>query len=652
MAGLSAIGQDSAIGQSSTVEQEPLRQGIFPLHSLPPNPPGWPSTLLKGGLVFCACLLLAWVFDPTLLQGDQLGQVIFLASLATGGAIATDRHRAARQRQVADSGRVPPPLEILEDGFRWAPLTGLDERPIPFSLLRIAATFRNRGETVLALGIDGHRTVILPAALVGGRDIARRIVRILRYRIEEQPGGHRQLAPMARRAKVSERIFRPQVPITWTVVTVLCATYLIQLLADPMLNPVDLLAMGANSAPLVIERGQGWRLLTANLLHGGLLHLLLNAWALVILGRLLEPLLGRARFFNLLLLSSFAGALASTVITRPWASVGASTGISGLAGALAVLFWQRPEDFPTEPSRRLVILLVVMLFLPGLLLPNIDNAGHAGGLVAGALLTALFLEGRDWLQLRRRRQRLHTALGVGLALLFLLPAVGASARTIAASAEERAAQVDEALSVPGFPEVFLNNTAWELAVSPVATEAQLRRAAVRLESALGGPRRVDRARPAERDTLATLFYRLGDLDRAVELSASAAETTDDSFHRSQLARFDLARQRRDGSDIPPGLGTLPSLQPEGRHLVARLPEGLGSPALSLRAVVLDAADRPKLLVELELGPARGPQRWRGPTLDPSWEDVVITQVRPGEESAEGRDQWRITPVRDEVLGLP
>src|SRR5207244_2886447 len=91
-----------------------------------------------------------------------------------------------------------------------------------------------------------------------------------------------------------------------------------------------LLAWGADFGPLTL-RGQSWRLLTSMFLHAGFLHLAFNAWALWVLGRLTERLLGSVAFTLVYLLSGIGGNLLSLLINPLQVSVGASGAIFGAA---------------------------------------------------------------------------------------------------------------------------------------------------------------------------------------------------------------------------------------------------------------------------------------------------------------------------------
>jgi rhomboid protease GluP len=128
--------------------------------------------------------------------------------------------------------------------------------------------------------------------------------------------------------------------------------------------------------------GQWWRLVTAGFLHGGIMHILMNSWALFDLGAQVEEVYGTSRLIVLYFLSTVFGFLASTWWS-PVISVGASAGIFGLIGAM-IAMGMRHQSVLGSHVKALYIRWAIygLLFglLPGL---AIDNAAHLGGLAAG-----------------------------------------------------------------------------------------------------------------------------------------------------------------------------------------------------------------------------------------------------------------------------
>jgi len=94
-----------------------------------------------------------------------------------------------------------------------------------------------------------------------------------------------------------------------------------------------LLQFGASYPPYIFGAGQWWRLLTAGFLHGGLMHILFNSWALMDVGSHAEQIYGTPRMSSIYLLSTMGGFGASAIFTGSL-SVGASAGLLGLIGAM------------------------------------------------------------------------------------------------------------------------------------------------------------------------------------------------------------------------------------------------------------------------------------------------------------------------------
>jgi membrane associated rhomboid family serine protease len=136
----------------------------------------------------------------------------------------------------------------------------------------------------------------------------------------------------------------------------------------------------------LIVMGEYWRLITPMFLHGSIIHLGFNLYALFIFGPGLERHFGRPRFIALYLLSGFAGNVLSFLFTDAQ-SLGSSTAIFGLLGAEGVFLYRNRQLFGGSARRALnnLILLAVINLVFGLSTPGIDNWGHLGGLIGGTL---------------------------------------------------------------------------------------------------------------------------------------------------------------------------------------------------------------------------------------------------------------------------
>ncbi|GMM97250.1 rhomboid family intramembrane serine protease [Microbacterium luteum] len=162
---------------------------------------------------------------------------------------------------------------------------------------------------------------------------------------------------------------------------------------------------------------QPWTLLTVALVHSSFWHIGLNMLALWLIGRSLEPLLGRWRFLTLYLLSTLGGSVAVALLSFPTQVVGASGAIFGLFGALLVI--GRHLGANVTGIAIILGLNLVIGFIPGF---NVSWQAHVGGLVVGALVGLIFSVTRS-----PRRRALQIALlaavALGLVALLLLPPV-------------------------------------------------------------------------------------------------------------------------------------------------------------------------------------------------------------------------------------
>lgn len=143
-----------------------------------------------------------------------------------------------------------------------------------------------------------------------------------------------------------------------------------------------LLQWGANFRPYTIAN-QWWRLLTACFLHIGILHLFMNMYALLYIGILLEPFLGKTRFLTAYLLSGLTGSLLSLWWHDATISAGASGAIFGMEGVFLALL---TTDLINKEARKDLLSSTVSFIGFNLafgLMGMIDNAGHIGGLLGG-----------------------------------------------------------------------------------------------------------------------------------------------------------------------------------------------------------------------------------------------------------------------------
>ena len=148
---------------------------------------------------------------------------------------------------------------------------------------------------------------------------------------------------------------------------------------------------GINEAGLekdLYVQGQKWRLLTAPLLHGNVVHFLMNASGLAYLGKRMEVFARWPHLPMVFLFSASVGGVASAQFIKT-PTVGASGGLMGWLGFLLVFETLHKELVPLRVRRRLLagVFLTALIGLVGY--RYIDNAAHAGGLLAGMVYAAI-----------------------------------------------------------------------------------------------------------------------------------------------------------------------------------------------------------------------------------------------------------------------
>jgi rhomboid protease GluP len=172
--------------------------------------------------------------------------------------------------------------------------------------------------------------------------------------------------------------------VTYTILGVTVFVYLLQMLSQYALGYDLAIGLGAKSNA-VIRAGQLWRFFTPMLLHGSILHIGFNMYALYIIGIGVERRFGHGRFLLLYILSGFAGSVFSFLLSSA-DSIGASGAIFGLIGAEGIFLYHNRKLLGNQVKRAInnVIFIVVLNLLLGLS-PGIDNWAHVGGLMGGLI---------------------------------------------------------------------------------------------------------------------------------------------------------------------------------------------------------------------------------------------------------------------------
>jgi membrane associated rhomboid family serine protease len=177
---------------------------------------------------------------------------------------------------------------------------------------------------------------------------------------------------------------------TWFMTALFTSVFLMQLWAG--------MDTSVSSAALVkpeVWNGQVWRLLSASLMHGSIMHILMNGFAWLSLAVLIERAVQPTLLVPVFLLSALGGNVASLFLAPTQSSLGASGGILGLVGFLLVAGWRRKELLPPGFSQSLVRAVASIGVLGLVAWKMIDNAAHAGGLLAGSSIGMVVFAAAD-----------------------------------------------------------------------------------------------------------------------------------------------------------------------------------------------------------------------------------------------------------------
>jgi len=190
-------------------------------------------------------------------------------------------------------------------------------------------------------------------------------------------------------SKEYERVFKKKrITATYALIAINVIMFILTTIGR-MTGRFDLLTNFALYKGYVVN-GEIYRLITSTFLHESILHLLMNMYALYIIGGQVESFIGKPKFLTIYFFSGITGSLLSCIVNgmNSW-SLGASGAIFGLMGAL-IYFGYHYRLYLDNALKTQIIPLVILNLAIGFIFPNIDNGAHIGGLVGG-LFSAMAL---------------------------------------------------------------------------------------------------------------------------------------------------------------------------------------------------------------------------------------------------------------------
>ncbi|HHT38327.1 MAG TPA: rhomboid family intramembrane serine protease [Mollicutes bacterium] len=212
-------------------------------------------------------------------------------------------------------------------------------------------------------------------------------------------------------ARKNEDVFKNKKPY----VTTLLIAINVLVFALSLFFGIEFVGTYGGLYPPLVRGGEVYRLITAIFIHANPLHILMNMYALYILGSQIESFFGGFKFLAIYMFSGLMGSLLSMAFLGEAWSIGASGAIFGLFGALLYFGYHYRVYLGSAMKERIIPILILNLIL-GFAIPNIDQYAHLGGLVGGALMAmALGVKYKE-----NKSQQINGLILSFLAMLFLI----------------------------------------------------------------------------------------------------------------------------------------------------------------------------------------------------------------------------------------
>jgi membrane associated rhomboid family serine protease len=209
-------------------------------------------------------------------------------------------------------------------------------------------------------------------------------------------------------------------PATFVLLALNAIAFIAELGAGGALSAAEASGRAIREAGLygpAVADGEWWRLVSSGFLHAGPIHLLMNMFALYVLGTLLEPAVGSVRYVAIYAVSLLAGSFGALAADPGVHTVGASGAIFGVMAATIVVARGRGlNQVASQIGFWLVLNIAFTLGVPG-----ISIGGHLGGLAGGALAAGVVI----WSERIAAPRESLAALVLGLTAIAVASVAGA-----------------------------------------------------------------------------------------------------------------------------------------------------------------------------------------------------------------------------------
>lgn len=210
--------------------------------------------------------------------------------------------------------------------------------------------------------------------------------------------------------------YKPRVSYTVALLIVNAAVFLLECICcgyPPRFAEDNLFALSLYG----MEHGYVWQLLTFQFMHGGLLHIFFNSWAIYVFGHVIENRLGPKRFLALYLTGGIIGGLVEMLGAFLWQGhfgtsvVGASAGGMALVAAFAVFYAEEPVTifiyfFPVTMRAKYLVWGITLLSILCIVFPGspfnlvfggpVAEGAHLGGILTGFIFALAIIRGWQW----------------------------------------------------------------------------------------------------------------------------------------------------------------------------------------------------------------------------------------------------------------